>query len=77
MFACPIFYSMATVRPDIKWIVTLNPLVSQFEIFRYAVLGSGEISATQLAYSGIFMVTLVGFGILLFNKMGDKLIDVI
>lgn len=77
MFVCPIFYSLVLVQPKIKWIVLLNPLSSQFEIFRYSFLGIGEFSSLQIVYSAVFMILLVGGGVLLFNKVGEKLIDVI
>ena len=77
MFVCPVFYSLVLVPAKLKWLVNINPLSNQFEIFRYALLGSGEISGIQIIYSSVFMIAIVTFGILLFNKMGDKLMDVV
>ena len=77
MFLCPIFYSLAMVPGDKKWLVSLNPLSSFFEVFRYAFIGKGAVSINELTYSVIWMVVLVTVGILLFNKRGDKLMDVI
>ena len=76
MFVCPIFFSLAMVSPKIKWIVNLNPLSPQFELFRYAFLGKGQVETFPFLYSIVFMLLLVGGGIMLFNKMGDKLMDV-
>ena len=77
MFVCPIFYSLSFANPKFKWLLQINPLSSQFELFRFAFLGKGEITPVYLAYSIIVMLLLVGGGVLLFNKTGDKLIDVI
>lgn len=77
MFLCPIFYALAMVPEDKKWLVSLNPLSSVFEVFRYAFIGKGSISFHELLYSGIWMLVLVIVGVLLFNKRGDKLMDVI
>jgi lipopolysaccharide transport system permease protein len=77
MFVCPIFYSLARVPQQYKTLVLLNPLASQFELFRFAFLGKGELVPANLLCSGIVMLLLVSGGILLFNKIGDKLIDVI
>jgi lipopolysaccharide transport system permease protein len=77
MFVCPIFYSLALVPEKYKGLVSANPLAAQFELFRFAFIGKGEISMAYLTYSVIVMVLLVTGGILLFNKTGDKLIDVI
>jgi lipopolysaccharide transport system permease protein len=59
-----------------QWLVNLNPLSSQFEFFRYAFLGRGQISGLQFIYSGVFMILLVIAGIAIFNKFTDKLMDV-
>lgn len=77
MFLCPIFYALSMVPGDKRWLVSLNPLSSFFEVFRYAFIGKGAVSMHELTYSGIWMVALVTIGVLLFNKRGDKLMDVI
>lgn len=77
MFLCPIFYALAMVPGDKKWLVSLNPLSSFFEVFRYALIGKGTVSLHELAYSAVWMVALITVGVLLFNKRGDKLMDVI
>lgn len=76
MFLCPIFYSLSIVPAKYKTLVYLNPLSAQFEYFRYAFLGRGLITPMSFLYSALAMVLLVIGGILLFNKMGDKLMDV-
>ncbi len=77
MFLCPIFYALAMVPGDKKWLVSLNPLSSFFEVFRYAFIGKGTVSLYELTYSAIWMVVLITVGVLIFNKRGDKLMDVI
>lgn len=77
MFVCPIFYSFAIVPEKMQWVVMANPLSSQFEFFRYAFLDKGHVSGMQFLYSITFMVLLIGGGVLLFNKIGDKLMDVL
>jgi len=77
MFVTPVIYPLSTVRPHIRWIVQLNPLSPLFELFRLGLLGEGTISWHQLLYSVIFMVFSLIATILLVNKQGGKLIDVI
>jgi lipopolysaccharide transport system permease protein len=77
MFLCPIFYALSMVPGDKKWLVSLNPLSSFFEVFRFAFIGKGTVSLNELIYSAIWMLVLVVIGVLLFNKRGDKLMDVI
>lgn len=77
MFVCPIFYPMSIVPNKLQWIMGLNPLSVQFELFRFAMLGKGQFTSGQVLYSAVFVVVLVGGGMLLFNKFSDKLIDVV
>jgi lipopolysaccharide transport system permease protein len=78
MFVCPIFYSMKDVKSDtLKLILSLNPLSLPFEMFKYSFIGQGEIALMPILYSTAMMILLVTAGVLFFNKMGDKLIDVI
>jgi lipopolysaccharide transport system permease protein len=77
MFVCPIFFTISMVPARVRWLVDLNPLSVQFELFRYAFISQGSVTAIQVLYSTGFMCALVFFGILLFNKMSDKLMDVI
>lgn len=77
MFVCPIFYPMSIVPQKWKWLMNLNPLSAQFEVFRFALLGKGQFTADQVLYSSLFMVILLAGGLLLFNKTADRLVDVI
>jgi lipopolysaccharide transport system permease protein len=77
MFVTPIFYPLAAVREDFRWIVEINPLTPLFELFRLGLLGEGTVVFSQLIYSMLFMIVIFITGLLLFNKKGNKLIDVI
>jgi lipopolysaccharide transport system permease protein len=77
MFVCPIFYPMSIVPDKYKWVMNLNPLSTQFELYRYAFLGTGQINAGQMWYSLATTTLLLGLSLLLFNRMSDKIVDVI
>jgi len=77
LFVTPIIYPLSTVKENIRWIVELNPLTPLFELFRLGLLGEGTVSFPQLLYSSIFMVVSLFIAILIFNKQGSRLIDVI
>jgi lipopolysaccharide transport system permease protein len=77
LFVCPIFYPMSIVPHKLRWIMDINPLSVQFELFRFAMLGKGQFTMEQVIYSVISMLVLLGGGMLLFNKTADRLIDVI
>jgi lipopolysaccharide transport system permease protein len=77
MFVCPIFFSVALVPERFRWIINLNPLTPLFELFRYALLGEGTFSASQVLYSAVVGVVLLTGGMLLFNKKADSVLDVV
>lgn len=76
MFLCPIFYSLSAVPQGVRWLVDVNPLAAQFEVFRFALMKTGEFNTLYFIYSGAVMLLLMTGGLLLFNKKGDQLIDV-
>lgn len=77
MFVTPVVYPLATVPEDVRWIALLNPLTPLFEVFRLSLLGEGTVSPFLLMYSILFMIVIMIVALLLFNKQGDKLIDVL
>lgn len=77
MFICPVFYSQSIVPEKVKWLMNINPLSALFELFRFAFLGKAFISSQQIVYSIVAMVVLVTAGVMLYNKEGDKLMDVV
>ena len=51
MYASPIVYPLSQVSPKLRFILTLNPVSTPIEMFRYALFGEGTISAFGLVYS--------------------------
>lgn len=77
MFATPVIYPLSIISPDVRQWVSLNPLCSVVELFRWGFLGEGTFTLYDLLYSAACMIALTIFGSLLFNKFGNKLQDVI
>lgn len=77
LFVSPVFYSQSIVPDRMKWLIGLNPLSSLFELFRFSILGKGYLSFEEMLYTLLVTVFAVFSGVLLFNKFGDKLMDVI
>lgn len=77
IFVTPVIYPISSVKENIRWIVELNPLTPLFELFRLGLLGEGTVSPSHLLYSIIFTIVALLSAVLLFNKQGSKLIDVI
>ena len=63
---------------DLYTAMRLNPVTPVLETFKYGTLGAGEfIGWGWLAYSFIFMVALLIFGILVFNKTQKSFMDTV
>jgi lipopolysaccharide transport system permease protein len=77
MFLTPVIYPLASVPAKLHWVVVLNPLTSFFELFRLSLLGKGTVSLPYLTYSIVFMILIFPTALWMFNKNGNKLIDVI
>lgn len=77
MFLTPVIYPLQHVSKNWRWLMQLNPLTPLFELFRWALLGRGVVEPGQVLYSAGFTLALLMASVLLFNKEGDKLMDVV
>ncbi|WP_205499846.1 ABC transporter permease [Rufibacter psychrotolerans] len=77
MFITPVIYPMGAVPEKVRWLVEINPLTPLFELFRYALLGEGTVTVPGLLYSVSFAAISLLAATLVFNKQGDKLIDIV
>ncbi len=78
MYATPVIYPLSTItNPQLRLLMSLNPLTPIVEAFKYGMLGVGEFSWTMLGYSFGFMITLLGVGIIVFNKVQRSFMDTV
>ena len=77
MYASPIIYPLSVMTPKQQWIAALNPVTSIVETFRYATLGTGTFNWGHLGYSFAFMCVVLGFGIVVFNKVQRSFMDTV
>jgi lipopolysaccharide transport system permease protein len=78
MYATPIAYPLSYLKnKSFKWLITLNPVTSIVEAFRYALFGKGSFSIMSLGYAVGFMVVVLMVGILVFNKVERTFIDTV
>ncbi len=84
MYATPIVYPLSQVGDKayfgikLHTVMSLNPVTPVIETFKHGFLGAGEfIGWGWLAYSFIFMVALLGFGIVVFNKVQKSFMDTV
>ncbi|MGN0236347.1 MAG: ABC transporter permease [Paludibacteraceae bacterium] len=78
MYATPVIYPLSTItNPKLLLLMQLNPLTGIIEFFKYGMLGVGCHEWWMLGYSFAFMVVLLGFGIVVFNKVQRSFMDTV
>ena len=84
MYATPIVYPLSQTK-GMHWLgipvhklMCLNPVTPVLETFKYAFLGAGEFVGWRwLFYSFVFMIILLGVGIVIFNKVQKSFMDTV
>ncbi|HQG76627.1 MAG TPA: ABC transporter permease [Bacteroidales bacterium] len=77
MYATPVIYPLSTMSPKMQKIMSLNPVTSIIETFKFGTLGVGTFSWGSLAYSFVFMLVLLAVGIVVFNKVQRSFMDTV
>lgn len=77
MYATPIIYPLSAAGDKFRWALELNPLTPIFEAFKFGVLGSGSLSWGGLLYSFVFMVVMLFFSIIIFNRVERNFMDTV
>ena len=80
MYITPVIYPLkfvAVKHPDYQTAILINPLSSLIEGFRYAVLGSGDVSAGWFLYSCASMLILLFAGMVIFSKVERTFMDTV
>lgn len=84
MYATPIVYPLTIAKSkfwhgiSVHKLMCFNPVTPIIETFKYGFLGCGEfIGWRWLVYSFVFMVVLLAFGIVVFNKVQRSFMDTV
>ena len=84
MYATPIVYPLSQTGSKfflgvpVHTFMCLNPVTPIIETFKYGFLGCGEFVGWRwLIYSFVFMCLLLGFGIVVFNKVQKSFMDTV
>lgn len=75
MYATPIVYPLSAMPERYRPIIELNPLTPIFEAFKYGCMGCGQLNWDGLLYSILFMIIMVVFSVLVFNRVERNFID--
>lgn len=78
MYITPIVYPMSQLGNGVmKTILCLNPVTASVEVFRYAVLGQGEVMPAYIMLSWMVAILVVCIGILIFNRIEKTFMDTV
>lgn len=61
----------------LRTVLLINPVTAPAEVFRYAILGQGEIVPIALIWSVVFTIVVAVFGIMIFNKVEKNFMDTV
>jgi lipopolysaccharide transport system permease protein len=75
MYATPVIFPLSEIEGKYRIFFLINPLTGVIESFRNILLGVGELNFLYLGYSVCFMIALLIFGILLFNRIERNFMD--
>jgi lipopolysaccharide transport system permease protein len=77
LFASPVAYSSDIVPKSWQWLYGLNPMVGVIDGFRWALLGTGQLSLPLLAASTVSMLVLLVGGLYYFRAMETYFADLV
>ena len=75
MFATPIMYPVTIIPERLHSLYYLNPLVTQVELFRWALLGGQLPDMFYVLTSTAFSVVIFVSGLIFFNKIEGTIVD--
>jgi lipopolysaccharide transport system permease protein len=77
MYATPVVYMTESIPQDYRWFIEMNPLAGIFDCFRYGYLGIGNFNASSLLVSSIVSFSVLGLGVVIFNKVEKTFMDTV
>jgi lipopolysaccharide transport system permease protein len=79
-FLSPVFYSfqnIQNVRPDLLWLMYLNPMAGPIELFRLSVTGSSHFLMSGFATSLALDLIIIMLCVRIFYTLEDDIVDTI
>ena len=78
MYITPVVYPLSQAGSSgLRMTLLLNPVTAPAEVYRYALLGQGEIVPIALVWSVIFTIVVAVFGVMVFNKVEKTFMDTV
>jgi lipopolysaccharide transport system permease protein len=78
MYVTPVAYPLSFLQhKGYGTLIAANPLSSIVECFRYCLFGKGTFTVGSILYSLIFMIVVLFFGAIIFNKAEKNFMDTV
>ncbi len=77
MYATPVVYPLSLVPERWRGLISLNPMTSITEFYRFAFLGQGTLSLPYFALSALTAVLFLLSGIVVFSRAERTFIDTV
>ncbi|MBI3718048.1 MAG: ABC transporter permease [Sphingobacteriales bacterium] len=78
MYATPVVYPLSFLsNKSYAWIIYRNPLSAVVEGFRFALFNTGSFVYSSLLYPFVFMIAVLLFGAMYFNKVERTFMDTV
>lgn len=77
MYATPVVYPLSSAQGKLYTLLSLNPVTSLIEIFRYFLLGQGVLDVFFIFYSLIISLLIFFIGLIFFKKVINNFVDTI
>lgn len=77
MYVTTVIYPLSAAPEKYRLLIELNPMTGLIEAFRYAFLGQGHFTAWVLGYSAFVSITIMIFGVVIFNMVEKNFVDTV
>jgi len=77
LYLTPVIYPLSAIPATYQRIAEVNPMTAPVEMFKYGLLGTGEVPYGLLAYSLTFTVVMLLSGLWFFNREAYRSVDVL
>ncbi|MFN5417561.1 MAG: ABC transporter permease [Flavobacteriia bacterium] len=77
MYVTPIIYPISAAPGKYHFWISLNPMSTVIEGFRFALLGKGQLDLISILYVFIFTLIIFLLGLLIFNKVEKNFMDTV
>lgn len=77
MLLTPVGYGAKNIPESLSWIITINPMATLVELFRWSILGVAAPDAMYIGYAAAATGVLLAGGLYFFNALERSFADVV